>query len=106
MKSILTLICAVFLWFPLQAKEKIYTVDNLPKVHLQNKMKYVCNPEGILSQAACDTIDARLYALERQTGIETVVAVVSFIGGEGCFYFSHPMLKRWGGGEKIGRAHV
>ncbi|WP_333616108.1 TPM domain-containing protein [Bacteroides pyogenes] len=100
MKSILTLICAVFLWFPLQAKEKIYTVDNLPKVHLQNKMKYVCNPEGILSQAACDTIDARLYALERQTGIETVVAVVPSIGEAECFDFSHELLNRWGVGKK------
>ena len=57
MKSILTLILATFLLIPLQAQEKVYTVDNLPKVHLQNKMQYVCNPAGILSQAACDTID-------------------------------------------------
>ena len=53
MKSILTFILATFLLFPLQAQEKVYTVDNLPKVHLQNKMQYVCNPAGILSQAAC-----------------------------------------------------
>ena len=40
MKSILTFILATFLLFPLQAQEKVYTVDNLPKVHLQNKMQY------------------------------------------------------------------
>ena len=68
MKSILTFILATFLLFPLQAQEKVYTVDNLPKVHLQNKMQYVCNPAGILSQAACDSIDSMLYALEQQTG--------------------------------------
>ena len=34
MKSILTFILATFLLFPLQAQEKVYTVDNLPKVHL------------------------------------------------------------------------
>ena len=67
MKSILTFILATFLLFPLQAQEKVYTVDNLPKVHLQNKMQYVCNPAGILSQAACDSIDSMLYALEQQT---------------------------------------
>ena len=55
MKSILTFILATILLFPLQAQEKVYTVDNLPKVHLQNKMQYVCNPAGILSQAACDS---------------------------------------------------
>ena len=31
MKSILTFILATFLLFPLQAQEKVYTVDNLPK---------------------------------------------------------------------------
>ncbi len=41
MKSIFTFIIAAFLLFPLQAQEKVYTVDNLPKVHLQNKMQYV-----------------------------------------------------------------
>lgn len=83
-----------------QAQEKIYTVDNLPKVHLQNKFKYVCNPTGILSQAACDSIDRMLYRLEEKTGIETVVAVVPSIGEEDCFDFSHQLLNKWGVGKK------
>lgn len=85
---------------PLQAQEKVYTVDNLPKVHLQNKMQYVVNPAGILSRAACDSIDSMLYALEQQTGIETVVAVVPSIGEESCFEFSHQLLNKWGVGKK------
>lgn len=100
MKSIFTLILMTFLWMPLQAQEKVYTVDNLPKIHLQNKMKYVVNPAGILSQAACDSIDSMLYALEQQTGIETVVAVVPSIGDESCFEFSHQLLNKWGVGKK------
>ena len=100
MKSILTLILATFLLIPLQAQEKVYTVDNLPKVHLQNKMQYVCNPAGILSQAACDTIDTMLHALEQQTGIETVVAVVPSIGDMECFDFCHQLLNQWGVGKK------
>ena len=77
MKLIFTFIAITFLLIPLRAQEKVYTVDNLPKVHLQNKTQYVCNPAGILSKAACDSIDSMLYALELQTGIETVVAVAS-----------------------------
>lgn len=69
MKLIFTFIAITFLLIPLRAQEKVYTVDNLPKVHLQNKMQYVCNPAGILSKAACDSIDSMLYALELQTGI-------------------------------------
>lgn len=70
MKSILTFILATFLLFPLQAQEKVYTVDNLPKVHLQNKMQYVCNPAGILSQAACDSIDS-MYNPQIQISAES-----------------------------------
>lgn len=83
----------------MQAQE-VYTTKNIPKVHLQNKTKYVCNPAGILSTAACDSIDRMLYALEQQTGIETVVAVVPSIGEEDCFDFAHRLLNEWGVGKK------
>lgn len=83
----------------LQAQE-IYTTGNIPKVHLQDKTRYVCNPAGILSTSTCDEIDRMLYALEQQTGIETVVAVVPSIGSEDCFDFSHRLLNEWGVGKK------
>ena len=83
----------------LQAQE-IYTTGNIPKVHLQDKTRYVCNPAGILSTSACNEIDRMLYALEQQTGIETVVAVVPSIGSEDCFDFSHRLLNEWGVGKK------
>ena len=81
-------------------ENKIYTVDNIPKVHLQNKTRYVCNPEGILSEAAVDSIDRMLYHLEEQTGIESVVAVLPSIGEVDCFDFSHQLLNSWGVGKK------
>lgn len=83
----------------LQAQE-IYTVKNIPKVHLQDKTRYVCNPAGILSAPACDEMDRMLYALEQQTGIETVVAAVPSIGSEDCFDFAHRLLNEWGVGKK------
>lgn len=87
------------LLFPVRAQE-VYTTGNIPKVHLQDKTRYVCNPAGILSAAACDSIDRMLHALERQTGIETVVAVVPSIGEADCFDFSHQLLNEWGVGKK------
>ena len=84
----------------LQAQEKIYTPDNLPKVHIQNKYRYLCDPEGIISPAATDSIDRMLYRLEQQTGIETVVAVVPSIGEATCFDFCHQLLNSWGVGKK------
>lgn len=100
MKSFVTFILLVFLLIPLQAQEKIYTVDNIPKVHLQNKTQYVCNPAGILSAEACYEMDTLLYSLEEKTGIETVVAVVPSIGEADCFEFSHELLNQWGVGKK------
>ena len=84
----------------LLSAQKVYTPDNLPKVHLQDRMQYVCNPSDILSQTACDSINTWLYALEQQTGIETVVAVVPSIGETECFDFCHELLNSWGVGKE------
>ena len=84
----------------LRAQGKIYTPDNLPKVHIQNKYRYTCDPERILAPAATDSIDRMLYRLEQQTGIETVVAVVPSIGEATCFDFCHELLNSWGVGKK------
>lgn len=79
--------------------QKVYTPSNLPKVHLQDRTQYVCNPSNILSQQACDSINSWFYALEQQTGIETVVAVVPSIGDVEVFDFCHELLNSWGVGK-------
>ena len=96
----LTALLFLCLALPLWMQAKVYTPDNLPKVHLQNKYRYLCDPEGILSSAATDSIDHMLYRLEQQTGIETVVAVVPSIGQAECFDFCHELLNSWGVGKK------
>ena len=45
-------------------------------VHLKDARRYVCNPDGVLSQAAVDSTDLLLQALEKEKGVETVVVVV------------------------------
>ena len=95
----LTALLFLCLALPLWMQAKVYTPDNLPKVHLQNKYRYTCDPEGILSSAATDSIDRMLYRLEQQTGIETVVAVVPSIGQAECFDFCHELLNSWGVGN-------
>lgn len=99
MKRFISIALFLSLLVALQAQE-VYTTKNIPKVRLQDKTRYVSNPAGILSAAACDSIDRMLYALEQQTGIETVVAVVPSIGQEDCFDFSHQLLNDWGVGKK------
>ncbi len=100
MKRIITIVLLFWCMFAALQAQEIYTTRNIPKVHLQDKTRYVCNPAGILSAPACDEIDRMLHALEQQTGIETVVAVVPSIGNEDCFDFSHRLLNEWGVGKK------
>lgn len=99
MRRFLSIAFSFCLLVSLQAQD-IYTTRNIPKVHLQDKTRYVCNPGNILSAAACDSIDRMLYALEQQTGIETVVVAVPSIGQDDCFDFSHRLLNEWGVGKK------
>lgn len=77
-----------------------YTVDNVPNVRLQDKTKYVSDPNGILSPQATATIDSILYALEQSTGIETAVAVLPSIGNEDCFDFANNLFSKWGVGKR------
>lgn len=100
MKRIISLCLFACLSLAGTMAQKVYTTDNIPKVHLQDKTRYVHDPDHILSTAATDSIDRMLYALEQQTGIETVVAVLPSIGDADCFDFSHRLLNSWGVGKK------
>ena len=99
MKTYLLIPLLLCLLLPLRA-QKAYTPDNLPKVHLQDKTRYVTDPDGILTPEARTNMDRMLYRLEQQTGIQTVVAVVSSIGEADCFDFCHELLNSWGVGQK------
>lgn len=100
MKRTITSILFLYLIGSIAWAQTVYTPENLPKVHLQDKTRYLCDPENILDMAARDSIDRMLYALEQQTGIQTVAAVVPSIGDADCFDFCHQLLNTWGVGQK------
>jgi len=68
-------------------------------VHLQDRTRYVSNPDGILSPSSVATIDSLFFALEEQTGIQAVVAVLSGIEGGDCFDFAHRLGQENGVGQ-------
>ena len=82
----------------LHAKE--YTIQEIPMVHLQDRTRYVSNPDGILSPSAVATMDSILYALEEKTGIQTLVVAVTGIEGGDCFDFAYRLGKEMGVGQK------
>ena len=89
------LLCTVF-----AAEAKVYKVEDVPMVHLQDRTRYVCNPDGILSTSSVATIDSMLFALEEQTGIQVVVAVLEGVEGGDCFDFALRLGQQNGVGQK------
>ena len=78
------------------AVAKVYRPSDIRPVHLMDRDRYVCNPDGILSQKAVDRIDAAFRTIEDSTGIQTLVAVVEDINPSDCFEFAHQL------GETVG----
>lgn len=68
-----------------------YKVEDIPMVHLQNRARYVSNPDGVLSEAAVAAMDTTLFALEQKTGIQTLVVAVRQIEGGDCFDFAYQL---------------
>ena len=92
--SLALLLCSIFttLW----AQSHTYKVEEIPMVHLQNRTRYVSNPDGILSAGAVAAMDTTLFALEQRTGVQTLVVAVKQIDGGDCFEFAYQL------GEKNG----
>lgn len=84
----------------LLAWSKVYTPTTIPMVHLEDRTRYTCNPDGILSANAVNTIDSIFHALEQQTGIQTIVAVVGEIDPTDCFEFAHALFTAQGVGQQ------
>ena len=98
MRKIVYLILLLLGSLSLQAKE--YTIKGIPMVHLQDRTRYVSNPDGILSPSAVATMDSILFALEEKTGIQTLVVAVTGIEGGDCFDFAYRLGKEMGVGQK------
>ena len=77
-----------------------YKVEDIPMVHLQDRTRYVSNPDGVLSEAAVAAMDTTLFALEQKTGIQTLVVAVRQIEGGDCFDFAYQLGEKNGVGQK------
>ena len=98
MKRILLL--SFLLWGCICFQAKKYTIQDIPMVHLEDRMRYVSNPDSILADSVVTMIDSMLYALEEKTGIQTMVVAVTGIEGGDCFDFAHRLGKEKGVGQQ------
>ena len=100
MKRITAALVMCILFGLLPARAHPYKVSEIPMVHLQDRTRYVSNPDHILSPAVVAAIDSTLYALEQRTGIETLVVAVGEIEGGDCFEFALRLGKQNGVGKQ------
>lgn len=77
-----------------------YTVDNLPIPYLQDRTQYVSNPDNLLSQTAVDSLNLWLGQMEREHGVQTVLAVVERIEGGETYDFCMALGRKYGIGRK------
>lgn len=77
-----------------------YTVDNLPIPYLRDKTQYVSNPDEILSQTAVDSLNRWLGQIEREHGVQTLLAVVEHIEGGETYDFCMALGRKYGIGSK------
>lgn len=94
------ILLAVLLSFPYFAWAATWSVETLEMVHLKDARRYVCDPDNYLSAVEKDSIDAMLYRLERDKGIETVVIVAEHLQGDDPFRFGIDLSKKYGIGNK------
>ncbi len=94
------LVLGICLVLPLLIQAKAYKVNEIPMVHLQDRTRYVSNPDGVLSPEAVAAIDTTLFALEQQTGTQVLVVAVKEIDGGDCFDFAYQLGQQNGVGQK------
>ncbi len=76
-----------------------YSVKEIPNVHLENKNRYVSNPDGILSAAAQAQADSILSDLWKRTSAEVVVVAVNDIDMDDIDIFATELFSNWGIGK-------
>lgn len=81
------------------AEARSYGVKDIPNVQLQDRTRFVSNPDGILSRDAVARIDSICYSLKERGIAEVVVVAVDDIKSGDVFSFSQQLFTSWGVGD-------
>lgn len=91
---------ALFSLLPASSLAKVYKVEEVPNVHLQDKTQYVSDPEHLLSPQALSRVNNTLAMLEDSTTVETAFVIVDDIGQADIYDFTLALSRNWGVGKK------
>lgn len=95
--ALLFIICALA---PMLAEAHAWTADDFPIPYLQDARRHVSDPDGILSPAVRDTVDALLTNLENMRGVQSVVAVARNLDGDDPYEFGMALARKYKIGSK------
>ena len=84
-------------WFK---KPDVWNADNITMVHLQDSTKWTCNPDNVIKQSTCDSIDLWCSKLKRDKGVESVIVIVKRVENEDCFRVAQDIGNKYGVGDK------
>lgn len=76
------------------------SVEEIKMVYLEDSTRYVCNPDGILSEDSVAQMDAMIEFLEDSTSIQIVVVAVEKIESGDCLQFATDLGNHYGIGQK------
>lgn len=99
MKRILSIIFCLVV-SSLAFGETYWTPENIPLVYLQDRTKYVSNPDGVLDEAVVDSMNVILRRMEDEKNVQTVVIVVKHIEGDDPYTFGQEVADKYGIGHK------
>ncbi len=99
MKKYISIICLLFLSL-LSVVAKEYTAKDIPMIHLQDARKYVCDPDGIMDNAAKDSADFYLQKLDKECGIQTVFVIVNNVANGDVFRVAEDIGNEQGVGNR------
>lgn len=79
---------------------KSITIDEVPNVHVANRLQYVSNPSGVLSPEAVNRLNATIGQLWKDTSVELVVVAVDEIDPSmTAEEFATELFEKWGIGK-------
>ncbi|MDD2601922.1 MAG: TPM domain-containing protein [Prevotella sp.] len=84
-------------------KARVWTAEDVPMVHLQDRNRYVTDPDNLLSTQMRDSADIYLSRLNEECGVQTVFVVVGRVKEGDPFRMAQDIGNNYGVGTKKDR---
>lgn len=91
---VIAFFCAIF------GQARTWSAEDIPMVHLQDRNRYVCDPDNIMTREDRDSADFYLRKLQTECGVQTVLIVVNNVKGADCFRMAEDVGNKYGVGDK------